>query len=236
MSTTAFVFPPEDAGLGRAKKGVDYNRENYVLGTLGEGVMFAPATYSGTLATSAAQAYYACPARTKISKIMVFCTAISEAAGQLAFNIVLGTGTYTQNNAPGNDNSSVPGISYNAQGQAVGSGTAGATPAGGSGFCSNPAVAGNAMFATDITFNTTNFPNLTTGTGTGATYAQPFVPTSPDAVWPNCGLMTLRLLVPSGQSITNFGVFAVFEPGPLSASYPSAQQPPGYIPVPQIDF
>ena len=72
------------------------------------------------------------------------------------------------------------------------------------------------MFAADVLFNLTNFPNLTTGTGTGTTYGQILVPSSPDAVWPNSGILTLRVTTPAGGSIT--------EPGHLGVHRAAAAQ------------
>jgi hypothetical protein len=110
-------------------------------------------------------------------------------------------------------------------------------PAGGGGICSNPAVAGQAMFAADVVLNTTNFPNITTATGTGTAYGQILVPSSPDAVWPNAGLLTLRFTTPAGAgTITNFMVSAYTEPQPLQATAPGQQYPPLVTSEPGIDF
>jgi hypothetical protein len=233
-----FTYPNFDQGLGRAKKGVDFTRETYVLGTLSpDGFIFGIPTIGASVANTTVQGYYVLPTRTKIAKLSVFCSAISSVAGTISFNIVLGTGAYTQGNVPGNDNSSVPDISYNQSGQAVGSGTSGATPAGGAGICQNPALPGQAMFAADVIFNVANFPNLTTGTGTGANYAQSIVPSSPDAVWPNMGVLTLRVTTPAGASITNLYIGATLEPQPLSATFPAVGSGTlGVPPEPSYDF
>src|SRR5665213_165782 len=211
--STLITYPPFDQGLGRAKKGLDFFRENYVLGTLGtESNIFSVASVGASQANTTVQGYWLTPGRVKISKITVFCSAISAITGTISFNIVLGTGAYTQGSVPGNDNSSVPDVAYNAAGQATSQQDPGITapyPAGGGGLCSNPAVAGNAMFAADVVFNVTNFPArtlpsgvavpaLTTAAGTGATYGFQFAPASPDAVWPNASILTLRATTPSG--------------------------------------
>jgi hypothetical protein len=232
-----FVPPLFDQGLGRAKKAVDGSfREFYVLNTLGlDGVVFAvPAVAASQVATTV-QGIYILPCRTKIAKISVYCSAISHTDGSIKFNIVLGTGAYTSgNNAPGNDNSSVPGVTLNDSTtmQPV-------TLAGGSGICTNPAVAGQSVWAADVLFNVATFPNLTTGGGTGPTYAQFLAPSSPDAVWPNQGVMTLRCITPAGHTITSLIIAATLEPQPLSATYPSIPAAltaiPGY-PVPNQDF
>lgn len=342
-----FVFPNFDFGLGRAKKGVDYNRENYVLGTLGVTQLFSVASIGASVVSSTVQAYCPLPCRTKIPKIVVFFSAIAGIGGDHLFNIVLGTasyqtsevsasqfatvggtwatndtattvinghsvvatitqgsptlanvaadiaaainadatsgplveaiagattvtvvwrvpgtggngitftvsksstsGTYVANGAtlsggvqegvptiPGNDNSSVPNVTLPDSTSQIP-----VTISGGAGICTNPAVAGNAMFTPDVPINTTNFPNLTAATGTGPTYGQILVPNNPDAVWPNSGILTLRVTTPAAGSISNLIVYAVSEPGPLSATYPSIPgaltQIPG-IPVPNQDF
>jgi hypothetical protein len=230
-----FVFPPLDLGLGRTKKGVDFARETILLGALGtEGSMFSLGSVSNGVANTAVQAYFILPGRVKISKLAVFCSAIGTVAGTSSFNIVLGTtGAYTQGNIPGNDNSSVPPLAWNQSGQATS--TSSIYPAGGGGICTNPATAGQAMFAADVAFNVTNFPNLTTATGTGTSYATILVPSNPDAVWPEGGVLTLRATTVTG-TISNLIIAAYLEPQPLSPTYPSSQQPPGLIVVPGIDY
>ena len=233
----ATVFPNFDQGLGRAKKGLDWFREDYVLGTLGFTQLFKVASIGAGAANTTVQDYYPLPARAKISKIAVFCSAIDAVTGD-AFNIVLGTASYTQGVVPGNDNSSVPPVAYNSGGQAAGNSNPTPTyAAGGGGIASNVAVKGNAFFSADVIFNTTNFPNLTTSTGTGTPYAQIFVPASPDAVWPNSGLLTLRVVTnASTGSISNLIVCGLIESYPLSATYPPANFPPYATPEPQTDF
>ena len=93
------------------------------------------------------------------------------------------------------------------------------------------------MFAADVVFNTTNFPNLTSATGTGTTYSQILVPSSPDAIWPNGGVLTLRITTPAGAgTITNLIISAYAEPQPLQATAPGQQFPPLATPEPGIDF
>jgi len=251
-SSTLIAYPSFDQGLGRAKKGLDYNRENVVLGTLGcESNLFNIASIGASQANTTVQGYVLLPGRVKIPKITVFCSAISAISGTLSFNIVLGTGAYTQGSVPGNDNSSVPPVAYNLAGEATSQQAPGIVapyPAGGGGIASNPAVAGNAMFAADVLFNVTNFPArtlpsgaavpaLTTASGTGATYGFQFAPASPDAVWPNAGVLTLRVTTPSGGSITNLIISAYMEPEALSASWPSSGGgTAGIPPEPTIDY
>jgi hypothetical protein len=234
----SFTYPNFDQGLGRTKKGVDFARETILLGALGiEGIAFDPGNIGAAVANTTVQGVFVLPCRAKISKVMVFFSAIASVAGTHSFNIVFGTtGAYTQGNVPGNDNSSVPAVAYDAQGRATGAATP-AYPAGGAGFCTNPAVAGQSMFAADVLFNVANFPNLTTATGTGTSLAQFLAPSSPDAVWPSGAVLTLRMTTPASTgSITGPVIGLALEPQPLSASYPSSQQPGAYIVVPGTDY
>lgn len=225
-----------DQGLGRAKKAVDFNRENYLLGALATVQLFSVNAIASQ-ANTTVQAYFVLPGRVKIPKLAVFCSALTaQALSAASFNIVLGTGAYSQGSIPGNDNVDVPTVSYGPTGQPTAINASGSTVAGGGGLASNPAVAGNAMFAADVVFNTTNFPNLTTATGTGATYAQILVPSSPDAVWPNSGVLTLRYTTAASATITNLIITAFMEPQPLSASFPASNFPPYATPEPGIDF
>jgi hypothetical protein len=235
-----------DQLLGRAKKSVDFtSREAYTLGTLGtESNIFSLATIAISQTNATVQAYFVIAGRIKIPKIAVFCSAIGAAAlGSASFNIVHGTGAYSQGSIPGNDNSSVPPVAYNALGQA-GTNSLGGGPnnnplyaAGGGGIASNPSVPGNAMFAADVVFNVTNFPNLTSATGTGANYAQILVPSNPDAIWSNGAVLTLRVTTPAGAgTITNLIVSMYDEPQPLQATAPGQNYPIAAFPVPGVDF
>jgi len=250
--STLITYPSFDQGLGRAIKGLDVNRENLVLGALSPVVnLFSVASVGASQANTTVQGTALLPGRVKIPKIMVYCSAISAITGTISFNIVLGTGAYTQGSVPGNDNSSVPDVAWNAAGQATSQqapGIAAPYPAGGGGLCSNPAVAGNAMFAADVVFNVTNFPArtlpsgaavpaLTTANGTGTVYGFDFAPASPDAVWPNGGVLTLRATTPSGGSITGLLVSAYMVSCPLSATWPSpGSGTAGVPPLPTIDY
>lgn len=236
-----------DQLLGRAKKSLDFtSREAYTLGTLGtESNIFALSTIAISQVNTTVAAYFIVPGRVKIPKIAVFVSAIGAAAiGSASFNIVHGTGAYVQGSIPGNDNSSVPPVSYNALGQAsggqgpnAGSQLTVTYPVGGGGIASNPSVPGNAMFAADVVFNTTNFPNLTSATGTGANYAQILVPSNPDCVWANASVLTLRVTTPAGAgTITNLIISMYDEPQPLQATAPGQQYPPLVTPEPGIEF
>lgn len=233
-TTTSF-----DQQLGRAKKALDFDRENIVLGTEAFTTLFNVASVAASVTNSTIQAYCPLPSRMKISKIAVYASAISSAGVCIStFNIVLGPGTYAQGAIPGNDNSSVPNVGYNAQGQPAGSGGTGTGAQtyapGGGGFPSNPAVNGQAMFAADVTFNTANFPAV--GATLGTSLPQILIPSSPDAVWPNSGLLTLRCSTPTGAgTITNLIITAITEPLPLDATYPD-QVNQGATPLPGISY
>jgi hypothetical protein len=237
----AFVYPNLDQGLGRAKKAVDYHREDYVLGNLTPGSNFPLVSSIGAgVANSTVQAYYLLPMRAKIAKVMVAFSAINALTGH-SFNIVSGTATYTASatTIPGNDNSSVPNVSLR-------DGFTGlpTTISGGAGICTNPGVPGNTFWNADVIINATNFPTATTANGTwlssGLGLAQTIIPNSPDAVWESGTLLTLRVTTPASTgSITNFLVAFTLESAPLSASYPAfpnSQTAPGNIPVPGVDF
>ena len=245
MSQTYPTFPSTytylnfDQGLGRTKKGIDWSRENVVLGTIGtESNIFSVATIAASQANTAIQAYWLLPGRTIISKITIACTALTAAALNAAsFNLVLGTGAYVQGNPPGNGNDDVPAVAWDSFGRATGQGTPQQVyPAGGAGIATNPAVAGNAMFANDVVLSTANFPLLATGTGTGPTYGYTIVPSSPFAVWPNGGLMTLRFTTVATATITNFFISAYTEPCPLAPTYPSSQYPNANVVAPGQDY
>jgi hypothetical protein len=229
-NTTSF-----DLGLGRRKKNVDVAGDDYLLGASIPTTLFNAAAVSAGQANTVVQAIFALPGRCKIPKIVVYCSAIEAVAGHY-FNIVLGTAAYTASatSVPGNDNASVPPVSYGANGAPTG--TSPLYPAGGGGIASNPAVAGNTFFQADVQFNLTYFPTLTTGGGTGPTYGQLIVPANPDAIWPNGGILTLRCISPGGGSISNLVIGAVIALEPLSPTDPSSQYPSAYVPVPGISF
>jgi hypothetical protein len=227
-NTTVF-----DLFQGRRKKGVDVNAEQYVLGCLGVETMFNANSITASQVATTIQAVFVLPGRCKIPKLAFYCSAIGALTGY-SFNVVLGTGAYTSaaSSAPGNDNGGVPDVSYGGNG--VPTGTSPVYPIGGGGLASNPAVAGNTLFGADVALTVANFPNLAIATGVGPTYAQILVPASPDAVWPNGSILTLRCTTPAGGSITGFTLVAYIEPQPLSPSYPNPQTP-GF-PAPSLDF
>jgi hypothetical protein len=156
-----------------------------------------PVSVSATATTNAtAQTIAMIPNTIKIAKVGVIFTSIAALSGA-SFNVVYntnqtpgatlstGSGTsaqYLTNGCAPNDNSftgaNPPGTSSNANSV----NTALSVQPGGLGIPTNYAVDNQPLFASDITFNTTNFPGATTAGG-GMAY---FVPTNFDAVYP-CG-------------------------------------------------
>jgi hypothetical protein len=104
-----------------------------------------------------------------------------------------------------------------------------------SGFCTNPAVAGNALFNIDVPINLTTFPGATLAGGGSAGLG--LVPTFWDAVFACGSILTLRLITPAGGSITNFTTSADAFIQPLEPTFPSqVVSPAPAIPVPGLDF
>jgi hypothetical protein len=223
----AFTYPGPnttglDLGLGRRKKGVDYNAEQYQLGGVNVENLFNVVQVQANQVNTTIQSIFVLPGRCKIPKLAVYCSSIEALTGH-SFNIVLGaTPAYTSAlaSAPGNDNAGVT-PTY---------------PAGGGGIASNPAVAGNTLLGLDFALTVANIPGLTAANGTGLTYAQIIVPPNPDAVWPNGGVLTLRCTTPGGGYINNLIVTACIMVETLSPTFPSSQYPAAYVPVPGIDF
>jgi len=113
------------------------------------------------------------PCAYKIVKVGIFLSAIDAVTGD-AFNLVVGTGTYTSAaaSAPANDNS-----------------YAGPLP-GGTGVPTNVAVAGNTVFGADVGLTVANIPNLAVSTG-GYADLTALLPSN-DAVYPADIPLTLR--------------------------------------------
>jgi len=163
----------------------------------------------------------------KIAKVTVYLTAINATTGH-SFNLVVGTGSYTSAAASGGnpDNS----FAQAAQGAAAG------TPYG-VGYPTNVATAGTTVFGADVTFNTTNIPNLTTSTG-GYVELIPGYTTgiggSYDAVYPRSTPLTLRVTTPASTgSITNLKVtLAVIPVTPRQLWYIPGQTPADTLCIP----
>jgi hypothetical protein len=113
--------------------------DSYVLGACVPVQLFnLPAVGAGVVPTTI-EATFVLPCRCKIPKINVSFTAIDSLAGTDLLNIVQGTSAaYTVGNVAGNDNSST------------------------SGFCTNPAVDGDALFNINVPITVANFPNAHT--------------------------------------------------------------------------
>jgi hypothetical protein len=87
-----------------------------------------------------------------------------------------------------------------------------------SGFCTNPAVNGNALFNIDIPITVANFPGATTS---GGSAGLGLIPTFPDAVYPCGSVLTLRVVSATGATLTNFTVSLDTIIQPLEATFPS---------------
>jgi hypothetical protein len=124
------------------------------------------------------------PQAFKIAKVGVYCSAIDAVTGD-SFNIVVGAGT--------------------AQGSGVSGNTAPPDRQRNDGSPTAFASAGQLVFDQDVAFNTTNFPNLATGTGG----FNEFAPYNYDGCYLP-GLLTLRVTTNAATgSITNLIVTLV---------------------------
>lgn len=183
------------------KKALSDNLQDWVTGTLGMTPLFKVASVGASVANTTISDMFVLPANTKITKIAIACTAIGALTGY-SFNIVLGTtGAYTQGNVPTNDNSEVDG------------------------YPTNFAVNGQSLFAADVVLNAAN-TGFATATGGSAVFstqgnAVPAASTiylaAYDAIYPNGGILTLRLTTPASTgSISNLVVSAILEPRVLN--------------------
>jgi hypothetical protein len=163
------------------------------------------------VANSAIQAVISPPTRYKIRKVSVYFSAIDALTGD-SFNIVVGTGTYTQNNAAPNDNSFDQALP------------------GGVGYPTNVATAGMSVFAADVVFNATSFSNIATGTGGYGIV----IPTNYDAVYSGGTPLTLRVTTnASTGSITGLIVSLAIVPVRLRVAPPGSE---AVYPVPGVDY
>jgi hypothetical protein len=183
------------------KKALTDNLQDWVTGTLGLTTLFKVASVGANVANTTVSDLFVLPANCKITKIAIASTAIAALTGH-SFNIVLGTtGAYTQGNVPTNDNSETDGYPTN--------------------FATN----GMALFAADVVLNAAN-TGFATATGGSAVFstsgnAVPAASTiylaAYDAIYPNGGILTLRLTTPASTgSISNFVVAGVLEPRVLN--------------------
>lgn len=173
------------------------------------------ATIADGVANTAIQASVCVPQWMKVFKVGVVLTAIDDIVSDDAFNIVVGTGAYTQGDVPPLDNSQTYG------------------------YPTVYATAGDALFSADVTFDTINFPGPQTGpqgqlinpgntiltTDGGSTV---LVPTNWDAAIPGGTWLTLRAsTVASTGSISNLYVVMFGKPiDPFPASS---------VPVPNLN-
>ena len=211
-----------------------------MLNAIGTDSFSQIASVGANVGNATVQALYISPCNFKVSKIAVCGTAIAAVTGTHKFNVVVGTGTYTQGSVAANDNSIAgPSVSPN---------TTYPTAPGGMGYPTNLAVVGNALFAADIPFQaTTTYPTPIvpagsaggTGQGWGALattgFYGLFVPTNYDAVYPGGVPLTLRCVTPASTgSITNLLVSMLVEPLPLRGAPMSTVGQ--IIALPAVDF
>jgi hypothetical protein len=124
-----------------------------------------------------------------------------------------------------NDNRTLPLI------QQASDAIAGQFVGGGAGITTDFAIAGQALFTTDVSINAINTPNITTAGGSAVfgdvpTLLGQQVLAASDAVFERGQIITLRVFTPIGGSITNLVVSAVAEVRNLNEpSTPSELQP-----------
>ena len=182
-------------------------------------------------ANSTVQASKAMPFNYKIRKIAIYYPSIDAVAGLDSFNLVVGFGTYVQNNPAPNDTFDTSGVN------AV------------------TAVAGNSVFANDVPFNSANLTTANTtysptnliGQGppnvgwiviaTNGGYGT-FVPTNYDAVYPAGVPLTLRATTVASTGSIGSGMTISLGIVPVgirraTAGSPSIAQP---IVLPGVDF
>ncbi len=103
-----------------------------------------------------------------------------------------------------------------------------------SGFCTNPAVNGQALFNIDIPITAANFPGATTA---GGSAGLGLIPTFPDAVYKCGAILTLRIIAATGSTLTNFTISADTIIQPLEATFPSqVVSPAPVVPFGALDF
>jgi len=180
---------------------------------------FAVVSPGAGVANTAIQAGFLAPTLFKIRKVAVFYTAINTVSGIDAFNIVVGTGAYTQGVIAPNDNSFASNTQPTPTGTTMGNGVYSAS--NGVGYPTDVAGAGMAVFSADITFTTAaqagvyaastyapGWISLTTTGGYGI-----FVPPNYDAVYPMLLPMTLRAVTTASTgSITGLSVLLDYVP------------------------
>ncbi len=206
--------------------GLNNTPRSDTMNAVGAGVQFGPLTDAASQANTAIQSAYISPVQYKIRKVAVYFSAITAVGTTISFNLVVGTGAYTQGSVAANDNSFDPtstttvgvGGTFSAQGAVL----------GGVGYPTNVAVVGNAVFSADVTISTTNFPNATTTGGYGI-----LIPTNYDAVYPAGIPLTLRATTPASNTITNFTIGLAIVPMRLRVAPPGAE---AVAPLPGVDF
>jgi hypothetical protein len=181
-------------------------------------VDFNPVSPGAGVVNTTVQAAFLIPFLYKIRKVGVFYSAVDSVAGTDKFNIVVGTGAYTQGVIAPNDNSYASGLVV----PAAASATTGAgvyVAQSGAGYPTNVATAGMAVFSADITVAPAATTAQQPGAATNGPYAPGwiaaatgggygiFVPPNYDAVYPMLVPLTLRMVTTASTgSATAFTV------------------------------
>jgi hypothetical protein len=191
-------------------------------------------------ANTTVQSLYLSPVLYKIRKVSVSYTAIDSVAGTDKFNLVVGTGAYTQGNIAPNDNSFASGLSLPPSGTTNGAGVAVASA--GVGIPTNVAGSGMAVFSADITIAPSSTTAQQAGAAPNSTYAPGwisattsggygiFVPPNYDAVYPMMLPLTTRVVTTAVTgSITSLSITLLVVPVTPLAGDGSGMATPPYI-------
>jgi len=213
--------------MAGTKKGTtDEGYGSYCLGTLGVSQIFKVASVTSDVVNTTVIDTFVLPCRAKIAAVAIYCSAIDSIAGTDSFNIVVGTGAYSQGVTVQNDNQQM--YAYNQASTA--NGVANSLVGGGSGITTNFAVAGQALFAADVIINATNTPGIHVVGGGSAVFGDiptalsPIVLAGSDAVFQRGQILTLRLNTTAATGlVTNLQVVVTIEPRPLNS--PSHTEP-----------
>jgi len=196
------------------KTTIDRNPRAFTFDALSETGFPLVATLGAGVANTVVQGYVVQPFAYKVAIVSVFCTALDSLAGTDKFNLVVGTGAYTQGTTIPTDNSFDP-QSTTTVGINVPQSSSNPAVLGGLGYPTNFATAGQALFSADQALTATAGVGVATTTGqpalatptTGGGGVWRFVPTYYDAVIPAGAVLTLRAVTTASTgSISNLSV------------------------------
>jgi hypothetical protein len=200
--------------------GINSTPRSDTLNVVCEALIPPVASIGAAAANTTVQAQILLPYQYKIRKVSVLYLTVDNVTGTDSFNLVVGSGAYSQGNAAPNDNSFDPsstttvGVNGIANTGAV---------LGGLGYPTNVAVAGQSVFAADVPFGTAAgtynaSPPNTSGSGTFTQYTGwitlattggygIFVPSNYDAVYPENIPLTIRATtIPTTGAVTGLVV------------------------------